>query len=428
VRQVVTDPRVTTNPRGVSAQTEQSVMASTVVAEGAAKILGNRADPNDLLKRLTVDSPQGAAVVNSPQDTLVLTSTFKASTPEKARAGAQAFADAYLNYRQSQYDKAKQGTLASIDADIQQLQGQLETANAQLTSAPPNSDAATNALSEISSIRPRLLDAQSAKSTVQAVDTSAGDVIKPARLPTGGTGVSRALVVIATTVLGAMIGIVAALVRQRTDPYMRTRQDFVEIFDRPPLAEVNIGRGHGARRRASLLSPEVSEYRHLRARLWPSRPPKFQKILTTDVESSATTAQLVVGVATSLANAHWRVLVIWPDYPGTDFDASTLEEVDGIRLLPWSAVEGYSGDSIDPTALVKVLDEAAEIDDVVLLSGAPIQSAAEGPELYSLVDGVLVSFDPSTVRTDTVEAALDEVATMGGQVAGVVVSPVPGRW
>ena len=32
VRQVVTDPRVTTNPRGVSAQTEQSVMASTVVA------------------------------------------------------------------------------------------------------------------------------------------------------------------------------------------------------------------------------------------------------------------------------------------------------------------------------------------------------------------------------------------------------------
>ena len=298
----------------------------------------------------------------------------------------------------------------------------------QLGAASPNSDAATNALSEISSIRPRLLDAQSAKSTVQAVDTSAGDVIKPARLPTGGTGVSRALVVIATTVLGAMIGIVAALVRQRTDPYMRTRQDFVEIFDRPPLAEINIGQGRGARRRASLLSPEVSEYRHLRARLWPSRPPKFQKILTADVENSTTTAQLVVGVATSLANAHWRVLVIWPDYPGTDFDASALEEVDGIRMLPWSAVEGYSGDSIDPTSLVKVLDEAAEIDDVVLLTGAPIQSAAEGPELYSLVDGVLVTFDPSTVRTDTVEAALEEVATMGGQVAGVVVSPVPARW
>ena len=257
MRQVVTDPRATTNSRGVSAQTEQSVMASTVVAQGAAKILGKGADPNDLLKRLTVDSPQGTRSVNSPQDTLVLTPTFKASTPEKARAGAQAFADAYLDYRQSQYDKAKQNTIASIDNEIQQLNAQLDTANAQLGAAPPNSDAATNALSQISVIRPRLLDAQSARSTVAAVDTSAGDVIKPARLPTGGTGVSRALVVIATTVLGAMIGIVAALVRQRTDPYMRTRQDFIEVFDRPPLAEVNIGHGHGARRRASLLSPEV---------------------------------------------------------------------------------------------------------------------------------------------------------------------------
>ena len=62
------------------------------------------------------------------------------------------------------------------------------------------------------------------------------------------------LVVIATTVLGAMIGIVAALVRQRTDPYMRTCQDFVEIFDRPPLAEINIGQGRGAPARVTAVA------------------------------------------------------------------------------------------------------------------------------------------------------------------------------
>ena len=120
--------------------------------------------------------------------------------------------------------------------------------------------------------------------------------------------------------------------------------------------------------------------------------------------------------------------MIWPDYPGTDFDASALEEVDGIRMVPWSAVEGYSGDSIDPTSLASRCSTKPRDRRCVLLTGAPIQSVAEGPELYSAVDGVLVTFDPSTVRTDTVEAALDEVATMGGQVAGVVVSPVPGRW
>ena len=52
----------------------------------------------------------------------MLTPTFKASTPEKAsRRGPQAFADAYLNYRQSQFDKAKNATLASIDAEIASL-------------------------------------------------------------------------------------------------------------------------------------------------------------------------------------------------------------------------------------------------------------------------------------------------------------------
>jgi hypothetical protein len=32
------------------------------------------------------------------------------------------------------------------------------------------------------------------------------------------------------------------------------------------------------------------------------------------------------------------------------------------------------------------------------------------------------------VRTDVLQTALDEVKTMGGEVAGVVVSPVPARW
>ena len=98
-------------------------------------------------------------------------------------------------------------------------------------------------------------------------------------------------------------------------------------------------------------------------------------------------------------------------------------------MLPWSAVEGYSGDSIDPTALVKVLDEAAEIDDVVLLTGAA--DPVRGRRVPSCTRSSTASSSasiPSTVRTDTVEAALEEVATMGGQVAGVVVSPVPGRW
>jgi polysaccharide biosynthesis transport protein len=417
IRPVTTTPFENPNQQAVSAVTEQSVMASTVVAQRAAGIIGRSADPEDILKHLTV---------TNPTDTSVLTATFRASSPEKARQGAQAFADSYLDYRQSQYDATKDRTLASIDAQLATLRDSSAAASAAQAKAAPGSEAYIAAQQQVDRLQSRIIDAETNRATIDAIDTSPGEVIKPAKLPTGTSGVPRALTVVATTVLGAMIGVVAALVRQRTDPFLRTRLDFTEVFDRPPLGEVHRVAGNGGR--AALLAPELAEYRHLRVRLWPTRPPKFQKILVADVENASTSARLVSGLAVSLANAHWRVLVVWPDSPGTQFDIRGLKEFDGVRLLPWSAVEGYSGESIDPTSLIKVLDDATEIDDVVLLAAQPIQSATEGPELYSLVDGVLVSFDPTSVRTDVLEAALDEVATMGGEVAGVVVSPVPGRW
>ena len=228
----------------------------------------------------------------------------------------------------------------------------------------------------------------------------------------------------------AMIGIVAALVRQRTDPYMRTRQDFVEIFDRPPLAEINIGQGRGARRRASLLSPEVSEYRH-RPRCpavaepapeVPEDPDRRRRELGDD--RAARRRCRARRCERTLAG----VLVIWPDYPGTDFDASHAR---GGRRHPHGPVErgrGLLGRLDRPHVPRQGARRSRGDRRCGAADGCADPVRGRGAGVYSLVDGVLVTFDPSTVRTDTVEAALDEVATMGGQVAGVVVSPVPGRW
>jgi polysaccharide biosynthesis transport protein len=416
IRPVTADPLGDSTQQTISPVTEQSVMASTVVAQRAADILEDGADAEDLLKHLTV---------SNPTDTSVLSATYKASTPEGARDGAQAFADAYLEYRQGQYDGIKERQLASIDAELTPLHDNVAEAQTAVAAVAPGTQAFFNAQQQVDRLQARVIEAESQRSQIDAVDTTPGEVIKPARLPTGTSGVPTALTVVAATVLGAMIGIVAALVRQRTDSHMRARPDFVEIFDEPPLGEI---RQDGGRRRGALASRNMSDFRHLRVRLWPSRPVKLQKVLVADVENPRTTAAVVEGLAQSLANAHWRVLVVWPDLPGSGFDTSALENVDGVRLMPWSSVDGYSSDSIDPTSLINTLEDATDLDDVVLLAAQPIASTTELPELYSLVDGVLVTVDPSAVRTDTLQTALDEVKTMGGEVAGVVVTPVPARW
>jgi capsular polysaccharide biosynthesis protein len=423
IQQVTTDPFSGDIERGISAETEQNVMASTVVAERASEILGRDTDPDDLLKRLTVENPV---------DTLVLTNTFRASTPERARQGAQAFADAYLEYRQGQYEGQKERYLATINAELESLGANLTVAQQQVAAAAPNSQAFFAAQGQVDQLRTRIIDTEASRSTIQAVDTNAGEVIKPARLPTGTSGLPRMLTVLAFAVLGTVGGLVAALVRQRTDAYLRTREDFVEAFGRPPLAEVGRGEARLGHRRSSLElargTPDASAFRHLRVRLWPTRPPKYRRVLLADVEDEATTARLVHGIASSLAAAQWRVLVIWPERPGPDFDRYAFSGVEGVRLLSWNDIEGYSGDAIDPTTFLRVLEDATVMDEIVLVTAPPIQSVAEGPELYSILDGVLVSFDPSETKRATLEDALDEVTRMGGEVAGIVVSPVPGRW
>ena len=47
--------------------------------------------------------------------TLILNITFTASTPERAQAGAQAFAQAYLDYRRNDAEETKRRTLERVN-------------------------------------------------------------------------------------------------------------------------------------------------------------------------------------------------------------------------------------------------------------------------------------------------------------------------
>ena len=90
IRSIQSDPFGETRIEDVGANTQAKVLDSTVVANTVAKRLKLDRDAKDLVNRLTVENPIG---------TLILNITFSASTPERARDGAQAFAQAYLDYR-----------------------------------------------------------------------------------------------------------------------------------------------------------------------------------------------------------------------------------------------------------------------------------------------------------------------------------------
>ncbi len=94
IRPILSDPFGTqARIEDVGANTQAKVLDSTVVANEVAKRLKLDRDPKDLVNRLVVENPVG---------TLVLNIAFTATTPERAQAGARAFAQAYLDYRRAE--------------------------------------------------------------------------------------------------------------------------------------------------------------------------------------------------------------------------------------------------------------------------------------------------------------------------------------
>src|SRR5664279_620928 len=105
IRPILSDPFADNRIEDVGADTQAKVLDSTVVASTVAKRLKLDKDPKDLVNRLTVDNPIG---------TLILNISFAASTPERAQAGAQAFAQAYLDYRRTNAEETQKRTIAEL--------------------------------------------------------------------------------------------------------------------------------------------------------------------------------------------------------------------------------------------------------------------------------------------------------------------------
>lgn len=91
---VLVSPRNETAPveTAVSMATEEEIVVSHEVATLAAEELDTTQEPDALIERVEV---------TSPAESLVLYISFTAATPEAAEEGAQAFADSYLEFRES---------------------------------------------------------------------------------------------------------------------------------------------------------------------------------------------------------------------------------------------------------------------------------------------------------------------------------------
>jgi capsular polysaccharide biosynthesis protein len=238
------DNPLTTNAaaiRPVNPATEAQVVTSSSVAERARKLLKSRLYATQLSARVTV---------TNPMDSHVLNIEFSATSADRAAEGANAFAQAYLNF----YADVVGAQIASMDAKLaeqyDQLSSEQEAAQKQaITSSNPVTRA--NAQAHVTSLASVLEQVRGQRSALAGASRSAGEQVGSAQPPTTADGIGRPVRLAAGLAIGLVAGLVLALLRDRTDQRVRDREQIESELGLAVIADVPHHRFRSHRRAAA---------------------------------------------------------------------------------------------------------------------------------------------------------------------------------
>jgi succinoglycan biosynthesis transport protein ExoP len=403
-------------------ENERAIMGSLPVAAIAEETIGLDENARQLLERLEV-------VV--PKDADVLRVQFQHSDPRVAAQGAQAFANAYLTYKE---ERAQ----ADIDEQIATLTGAIEAATGVGNDT------------EATALRQR-------QAELQATIPDAGDILLEAVPPGSPTSPNLPLNVGLALFLGLFIGLVAAFIRERVNDRLRGRGDLEETIGAPVMTQIPAVPAWRNRADPHLVtietpkSPAAEAYRTLRTSVLVTAAQQGIKTLmvvsAVAGEGKTTTAS---NLAVVLAQADKRVVLISADlrrprlhdYFGLPPSDRGLSEVLSGSRRPWEALRSGKVENLwimssgkiseQPTELLQseamreLLTDQREVVDFILIDCPPVLAVADALVLVPMVDGVLYVADAQTTPRGAVLQARAQLDQVGAQIVGAVLNDVEG--
>ncbi|MPZ27109.1 MAG: lipopolysaccharide biosynthesis protein [Micromonosporaceae bacterium] len=239
----------------VNLDTEAQLVRSTAVAAGAAELLGLDPAPTDLARRVGV---------TVPPNTSVLTITFTAATPAEAQAGAQAFAEAYLDHRAQSARADLAAQAEAIEAMLDELGGRLADLNQRLAQTATSTAAAVNLDSQRGMVASQMNSLTDRLNALTTATVSPGTVISEARLPEQPSRPEPAVVLASGAALGLVAGLGAAGLGERLARRVRRPTDLPRRLGVPVLAAFTAANRPPAEEIASPYAPAGRTFDRLR--------------------------------------------------------------------------------------------------------------------------------------------------------------------
>jgi len=392
--------------------TEAQIATSYTVAADAAKKMGFGSTPDEVRRNLEVESQSGASIVRL---------TYAAPTSERARAGADAIATSYLDYRTTRAQTKLDSILHEVEARRTDLGTQLADANSRISEAGAGTLAASQAVSDRDLVTIELNALLSQKGALEQVDTEGGEVITEAAhndvaQPSLGQWVLIGLLA------GAIVGIVVAFAVNRFDRRMRGADEARRATDAPVLADV-----HSVVASIPHDETTLELLRTARERILADLPQGAQVIAIVDDTPPELHADISAELALVTANSGVPTTLVLPQpAPGLRHALRTALELEDPRPgddreACRSALASRLTVSFPSAgAPVIVKRRAGEVYFVVIGQGASPSSALAALRLSDAL--VLVAVKHRT-RADDARQVLEEASRLAVSFLGTVLVP-----
>lgn len=431
-------------PTTVNLVTEAEVVQSNVIGERAVELLGLDMSGEDLASGLDADAVE---------DTEILAISYTADSRGKARERTEAFVTAYLAYRGELRDEAFEEARQDIEAELDALNASLADVQSQLSAASDAEQAQLEA--QITQITGRIVDRQLELTTVRS-RAPVGEVLRAASVQSDPVSPDPVQDSILGLVVGLLLGLSVAVVRDQLDDRVRSIDDMAAVLDSPasfavPRHETPGKGGDVASMRSSMSEAALEAHRALAIEINSTmRLTGARSLLVTGARSGVGASTLTTHLAMTLARSGRRVVVVSADIrdpsvekllavrakPGlVDVlegrialrDAVVATTVQRLYVLPAGSDELRAPELLASEVMERIVPIIEEVADIILYDTPPVGERADALAAAGAVGRVLV-VGTSDVTRPELKSTARQLRQVGAEVVAGVITKADAPW
>ena len=415
-----------------------------VESESVAQLARDEANTSDLV-------PEDLSV-EVATDTEILLIGYTHSDPLTAQRNAQAYADAYLEFRRQEVVNDLLASSDRVRQQIAALNKQLEKTNRQIRTTR-NQSLEVTLQSQANSLVGQIAILQQEQSELTPPESlRVGQVVARAGLPSSPVSPNHLSNGIMGLFVGLALGVGVGLLRERLDDRVRDRSDLEAAVGAPVLAVVprvstwRRGKTPVLITKLEPRSAAAEAYRTLRTGLlFAGTQRRVKTILVTSARAGEGKTVTTANLGVALAQTGRRVVLVSADLrkprlssffnekagPGlTNIFAGEANlwrsvadsGIQNLKLLPSGPIPGNPAELLGSEMMRSILEQLASVADFVLVDGPPTLTLADAITLAPLTDGVLFVTDSQATRRGAVEHSRQQLEQVEAQLIGAVLN------